>query len=240
MADFRVIIPHIKKAEGGMSRAKTDTASAKPAPYKTTAYNSNTRRTETASDWHTNKGITWETFSTNGKLGYVVNQANWEKMPDAIWELIYKKIYWDMIGGDFIKSQAIANYLADWSWGAYYITAVKNAQQVLNRSFGYKLTEDGKIGPSTLAAINAVNPATFLELLRKEHLDFYAQVVKRNPSQAANIRGWTARVNDLYALSAKYLTTTTAIGIGSVFFLVAVIFGIYKLTKTEKTRYEMV
>lgn len=218
MANYELIIPHILKAEGGMSRAKTDTASRKPAPYKTTAFNSNTRRTETASDWHTNKGITWETFSSNARLGYVVNQANWEKMPKSIWKLIFKKIYWDNVGGDQIKSQAIANYLADWSWGAYFVTAVKNAQQVLTRSFGYKLATDGKAGPATIAAINAVNPARFLEELRKEHLDFYAQVVKANPSQAANIKGWTNRVNDLYNLSAKYLTTTTAISIGSIFF----------------------
>jgi len=178
-----------------MSRAKTDTASKKPAPYKTT-YNG-----VTASDWHTNKGITWETFSTNGKLGYVVNQTNWETMPDNIWNLIFKKIYWDNVGGDALKSQAIANYLADWSWGAYYVTAVKNLQQVLNRSFGYKLAEDGKIGRTTIAAANKVDAAKLLVALKNEQIDFYNQVVRNNPAQSANYKGWINRVNALYAES---------------------------------------
>ncbi|MES2379743.1 MAG: putative peptidoglycan-binding domain-containing protein [Bacteroidota bacterium] len=233
MADYRIIIPHIKKSEGGMSRRKADTASKKPAPYLTTAYNANTRKTETARDWHTNKGITWETFSTNGtKLGYVVNQKNWETMPDSIWVPIFKKIYWDGVGGDQLKSQAIANYLADWSWGAYYTTAVKNLQQVLNRSFGNNLEAKGEIGPLTIAATNKVNPAQLLDLLKAEHLDFYAQVVKANPSQQSNLEGWQNRVDDLYALSKQYLTPVkVTVGLTGLILLSLGIWGSYKLLK---------
>lgn len=217
MADFKVIIPHIKKSEGGFSRAKTDTASQKTAPYTTTAYNANTRKIETANDWHTNKGVTWETFSNNAKLGYVVNQATWEQMPDSVWNLIFKKIYWDKIGGDQIKNQAIANYLADWSWIAYHATAVKNAQQVLNRLFGYKLNTDGVIGTNTINAINSVNATEFLKALKAEQIDFYNQVVKANPAQQANMKGWLNRVNDAYNFSAKYINVI-AISAGTILF----------------------
>jgi lysozyme family protein len=225
MADYRVIIPHILKSEGGLSRATTDTASKDPCP---TPYKGVT-------GYHTNKGVTYTTWK---HFFGTKNDARFFAMSAADWELIFKKGYWDTIKGDEIKNQAIANYLADWSWGAYYVTAIKNAQQVLNRSFGYKLATDGKIGPSTLAAINAVNPTKFLELLRQEHLDFYAQIVKNNPSQSVYIKGWTARVNELYAVSQKYLTVT-AISLGAVFFLLLTAFGIYKFTQTKKLRHEM-
>jgi hypothetical protein len=48
MANYLLFVPVLKKYEGGLSKAKTDTASKNPVPD--------------GSGYHTNKGITWSTF----------------------------------------------------------------------------------------------------------------------------------------------------------------------------------
>jgi hypothetical protein len=71
MADFTRIIPIIKQWEGGKSKAKTDRASAFPVPD--------------GSGYHTNKGVTWETFLGSAKkVGYSPTIENFYKMPDSI------------------------------------------------------------------------------------------------------------------------------------------------------------
>ena len=204
MANPNIIVPHILAHEGGLSRAKTDSASLHPAPYTTTAKDwSNGGQLLTKNDWHTNKGVTWQTFNHGSTmLGYEVNQSNWEKMPQAIWQKIYKLLYWDALHGDQILNQAIANVLAEWSWLSGN-NAVKNLQQVLNRApFQKGLTVDGSMGPKTLAATNQVNQAQLYQLLVAEYADYVKQIGNNSP---ANLPGWTSRLNDLIKFSTPYV-----------------------------------
>lgn len=207
MANYKNVIPFILKWEGGLSRAKTDNASANPAPFTTRARDVNQRGAPfvTANDWHTNKGVIWPTFEFYSKrLGYQPSQKNWEEMPMPIWERIFKAGYWDKVQGDKLKTQAIADLLADWYWGSG-TWAVRNLQQVLNRSFGYKLKEDGVMGASTLEAANKVDQKRLFDLLHAEKLDYYRQL------GGANLKGWTNRANEFYN---KYKDTILAAGAG--------------------------
>lgn len=222
MAKFEAIIPLIKKWEGGLSKDRSDTASSDPVPD--------------GSGNHTNKGVTWSTFKANSKkLGYVPTPALFYKMPDSIWIPLLKVIFWDYyINGDKINSLAVAFYLVDWAWGSGN-WAIKNLQQVLNRSFGYNLKVDGDAGPKTIEATNKVDSKKLLELLKAERLDFYQQLVKNNPSQSKWLNGWNNRANDMYNFALQNLPAVVGVGLGSLFFLGLSGFGIYKLVQYIKT-----
>lgn len=133
----------IRKWEGGLSKNPKDKAAQFPRPP--------------GLEFHTNAGITWETFFTNAqKLGYEATAELFISMPDKIWLKIYKKLFWDGVKGDQIKSQAIAEFLTEWAWGSGPGTAVKKLQEYLNLHSGTDpLKVDGKIGPKTLDALHA-------------------------------------------------------------------------------------
>jgi hypothetical protein len=62
-------------------------------------------------------------------------------MPDEIWNTIFKKQYWNNIGGDKIKNQGVANVLSyialkGGSLGVVYLQ--NNLQKIFN-SYGYTL-----------------------------------------------------------------------------------------------------
>lgn len=201
MADYKQVIPQIKKFEGGLSKAETDSARFYPVPD--------------GSGFHTNKGVTWKTFESLAPyLGYEASAANFYRMPDAIWYKIFKKGYWDQIGGDKIKSQAIANTLADFAWGAGPGTAAKVVQRVLG------VTVDGVIGPKTIAAINTKKEKELFDKLVEAKKTFYLTL----PNQQANYTGWANRLEQEKKLnSALIVATVSLVGIttlaATIFFL---------------------
>src|SRR5690606_1286436 len=78
------LVPFIQEKEGGLSRDPGDNASAYPAPWTYDGHD----------DWHTNKGITYQTFKSNAKrLGYEPSAKNFFEMPDSIWLNILKNVY---------------------------------------------------------------------------------------------------------------------------------------------------
>lgn len=55
------------------------------------------------------------------------------------------------------------------------------------------LTEDGVIGAKTLAAINGLDPAAYLQALRDLSAQLYRHIASINPAQAGNLSGWLRR-----------------------------------------------
>jgi lysozyme family protein len=200
MADWSKAVPYVLKYEGGISKNTNDSASSRPVPDGTGN--------------HTNKGVTWGVFVDNApKLGYKATPDLFYKMPKDIWEKIFKVLYWDnFIQGDKIKSQAIAILLVDWAYGSGS-WAVKNLQQVLNRSFGFRLTVDGDMGPKTLNATNTVNQEKLLDLLQAERLDFIKQISVGNNATFYN--GWVNDAKYVYEQSLKYVVPVAS---GALFF----------------------
>lgn len=204
MADFNKIIPLIKQWEGGLSKDTSDTASKFPVPD--------------GSGNHTNKGVTWQTFSTNAKkLGYQPTIDNFYKMPDAIWLPLFKIIFWDYyIKGDKIKSLSIALFLVDWAWGSGN-WSVKNLQQVLNRSFKAGLKVTGVMDSHTLNITNSIDQKKLLDLLKAERIDFYDQIIKNNPSQKKFEKGWKDRTTSVFDFVVKNFPPTAAVVTGGFF-----------------------
>ena len=70
---------------------------------------------------------------------------------------IYKKVYWDKIKGDKIKSQHIAELIFDTAVNMGTSFAIKTAQKVLN------VKQDGIVGPITLNTLNNINEEIFIK-----------------------------------------------------------------------------
>lgn len=139
----KVNLTHIKKWEGGLSKDNADNASSNPVPD--------------GSGFHTNMGITWSTFSgLADSLGFDATPENFKEMPPEIWLKIYKNGFWDSIKGDHIESQAIAEFMAEFSWGSGPTRAAKTLQECMNLHVppDQALRVDGRIGPVSIGRLN--------------------------------------------------------------------------------------
>ena len=89
-----------------------------------------------------NKGINWSVFKTySDEYVYEPTCENFKEMPDEIWNTIFKKLYWNNIGGDKIKNQGVANvlsYIALKSGGLGVVYLQNNLQKIFN-TYGYTL-----------------------------------------------------------------------------------------------------
>lgn len=145
MANSSHIRPFILQWEGGLSRDLADNASARPAPWP---YNGLT-------GWHTNKGVTYATFSGSAsKLGYQATADNFFKMPGDIWDKIFKVQYWDPWSLDKMNSQAIADFIANAAWGSG-LTGSYNTIAAYLESKGIEVN-------SRLEAVQALNKLALL------------------------------------------------------------------------------
>lgn len=193
MADFNSAIPYIKKAEGGLSNALTDTASRKPSPFVYTGQNwQGAKYLKPNLPVHTNKGITWETFTSMAKVaGFEPNEKNFIEMPDDIWLKIYKVGYWLPMKAELYNSQAIANLIVDWAWASGVGGATRQLVKYV-KSRG--LNADGVV--TSKDAINSLiakegEKKIFDELIEARKNHFKAL------NQPANLKGWLSRMDEL-------------------------------------------
>ena len=99
----------------------------------------------------------------------------------------YRQNFWNSIRGNEIVSDLIATTIFDFGVNAGVGTATKLAQAVVGT------TPDGKIGPQTLAALNAADPETFLLTYALAKIARYRDIVTRDRSQEKFLLGWINR-----------------------------------------------
>jgi lysozyme family protein len=109
-------------------------------------------------------------------------------------EKIEEREYWDSMGLAKVENQNVANKLFDMGVNMGVHQAAVYAQRAVN-SQGQQLTEDGKIGSKTLAAINAIDPQAFYGLLCQFSAAHYRHIAANNPVQAVNLAGWIERAS---------------------------------------------
>ena len=164
------------KFEGGLSRDKNDSASSVTCPMMYKGHN----------DWHTNKGITYKTwthfFGTEAKERFL----NME-MKDV--EYIFKKGYWDKVKGDNIESKAIAATLVSWAWGSGSKTAIKMIQRLV------EVPVDGLIGRITIGAINDEDEKELFARCIQARREFFREITVHNPKNLKFIKGWLRRLD---------------------------------------------
>lgn len=81
--------------------------------------------------------------------------------------------------------------VVDWVWGSGAGT-IKKVQALLN------VTQDGIVGPKTIAALNAAKDISVKVYQARK--SFFEAIVKRNPSQKKWLKGWMNRLNYVYNL----------------------------------------
>jgi lysozyme family protein len=171
MSDYKRMIPFIKKAEGGWVNDPDD------------------------SGGETNKGITYSTW----KSMFGDTHDRFMAMSDDDWGLIFKKLYWDVMLGDQIKSQRISDVIVDWVWGSGKHYSEADVQDILIHAFGQHLTEDGNFGTQTIASINSVDEETLYNDIVAKRFWFFDQCVVTKPTNAKFLQGWKNRLNNLIA-----------------------------------------
>ncbi len=106
------------------------------------------------------------------------------------WLEVLKTLFWDRWKADQIINASIALMLVDFVWasGANGITVPQKAVGVV---------ADGKVGPKTLAAINAREPKALFDLLYKERVAYINRICTARPKNLKYKNGWMNRLNDI-------------------------------------------
>lgn len=129
----------------------------------------------------TNHGITRATLAR--ARGRPASVADVKALTRAEAGAIYRHSYWAEIGGDALPAGLD---LAIFDFGVN--SGPARAIEALQTALGLKA--DGRIGPATLAALAACDPAATIRRVTVDRLGF----MRRLSTWAAFGRGWTARV----------------------------------------------
>lgn len=107
-------------------------------------------------------------------------------------ERAYEVCYTGPLFLDQIRSQAVANALLSFAVNEGNHQAILLLQKAAIGG-GAPLSPDGRLGPATVAAVNAANPAALLARYGELEADFYRRLAASDPSQQANLNGWLNR-----------------------------------------------
>ena len=108
---------------------------------------------------------------------------------EQLLEEFYRAEFWEKCAGDDITLDSVSTYIYDWSLTSG--GAKKAIQEAL------QLKADGVFGPKTIAAINAKG-VLMLSKVRDIRIQYYYELVKTNPKQVVNLKGWLNRATKLY------------------------------------------
>jgi lysozyme family protein len=101
---------------------------------------------------------------------------------------IYKRDYWDRIGGDAIKSQAIAENIFDTAVNMGPRTASRLVQVTLDIT-----PADGVIGNSSILVINKQQEEIFISHFTLAKIARYAKICMSDKTQSKFLLGWINR-----------------------------------------------
>lgn len=129
-----------------------------------------------------------DTFkANNGGIGFN------ETLSDPLLENEVRNFYykmWKAIKGDQIQSQEVANIVFDFYILAAYAT--QTVQETL-RGLGQNISADNAFGNQTLAALNSVNPQSFINRFTDNRIAYHYDRVKRGIVDGKFLDGWIKR-----------------------------------------------
>ena len=210
MANWRLLTEFTKTAEGGHSADPRDNAlqsghSGVLGKGYDTRYPNNYI--------HTNKGVIWSTYVAyaNAK-GKTPSAQEFINMTPAIWEDIFKTLFWNRIAGDLINSQAIAEILMEAIWGGGSMGMVRTLQKFLNdKGASPVLKVDGSMGRNTANALNKyattkAREREIVDLLINQRFNY----LKSLGDWVHYGIGWSDRVNKVAARAYDYIAKGVA------------------------------
>lgn len=128
----------------------------------------------------------------------VTRQSMWDVTPEQVRAMLRRE-FWDRLRLDDYPFP-VSLVLYDTAVNCGCKRSVMFAQRGYNaclKANGERLSEDGKAGPLTCAALcSHVTPAVLTAILDARQA-FYNELATHDPSQKAFIQGWTNRINSL-------------------------------------------
>ena len=107
---------------------------------------------------------------------------------------IYETNYWKISGCDKL-ALSVAIFHFDTAVNCGVGRAIKFLQTALG------VTVDGKLGKETYDAISEIDQDLLLQKLFKLRTQYYKDIVSSKPSQEKFLKGWMARVQDVYTFA---------------------------------------
>ncbi|MDX8438343.1 glycoside hydrolase family 108 protein [Mesorhizobium australafricanum] len=145
----------------------------------------------------TMKGVTLANFRRYVKAD--ATKADLRKITDEQCATVYRRFYWDAIAGAELPDgvdYAVFDFAVNSGPG--------RAAKYLQAACGPSVSQDGRIGPATLAAVHAKPPAVIIDTLCDARLKF----LERLPTWPSFGRGWQSRVTAV-RVQALLMTTPT-------------------------------
>lgn len=140
---------------------------------------------------HSNRGITLATYKAWRKAKGIATTTvtDIKNITGSEAKSIYKAWYWDVLLASQIKNQSIAELMVDGKVNGGF--SLSSLQVYL------RVTADGKMGPKTIAAINASNQAKLHAKLLQDRKNHYADLINTYPFLYAKYTdGWANRLKE--------------------------------------------
>jgi lysozyme family protein len=137
----------------------------------------------------TNFGITYDTFKTVRGASATLEDLR-ELSADGAAE-IYRHAYWLPVY-DLIDDQQVGTKTFDMAVNMGHRQSHVLVQRACG-DCGYRLIEDGRIGPASLAAINSCQPHPLLLAIVHNQVDFYRTLAAQDPKFQPFLSGWLTR-----------------------------------------------
>jgi lysozyme family protein len=106
---------------------------------------------------------------------------------------IYKQNYWNKCRCDDIKSDKLATQVFDIAVNCGVRAAGLMLQRAINMTSKVKTNVDGIIGLKTLANVNVSDARVLNNNVVMTRINYYQDIVKRNPLQGRFLNGWINR-----------------------------------------------
>ena len=134
---------------------------------------------------------TWRTVGYDKNGDGKIDEKDVQLISEEDFKKVLKRNFWDKWKADEIKNQSVAEILVDWIWASGKWGIIK-PQQLLG------VKADGIVGKQTLAAVNGYpNQRQLFEALKNARKAYINKLIKADPSQIVNKKGWLNRINAL-------------------------------------------
>lgn len=142
----------------------------------------------------TNLGVTRANWGDY--MGRPIKDGEMRALTRDMVKPFYKLRYWDKVRGDDLPTGV------DYAVFDFAVNAGPGrAAKFLQRAVG--TTDDGIIGPATLAAVAKLPPSTVIDRFNEAKVAFYRSLVARDPSQRKFIVGWLARADHVQLVAGS-------------------------------------
>lgn len=109
---------------------------------------------------------------------------------------IYITQYWNVVEGDEIVPQLLANKIADLAFDMNPPEVVKITQRAANSLLGHVVLKvDGVMGPKTLEQVNGLDRTLLYDAIKSYARQRYQDIARANPEDQKYLNGWLRRVD---------------------------------------------